>query len=116
MPKSKSDSESLESGTLRREIGVLGATLIGLGSVLGTGVFASIGIGAGIAGPAVIVAIVLAAALALCKALSSAQLAASHPVSRGTYEYGNRLVSCFCLASAGMAPFHGCEPHLPCSC
>ena len=73
---------------LKRDVGVLGATMMGLGSILGTGVFVSIGIAAGNAGPAVVLAIVIAALVAICNALSSAQLAASHPVSGGTYEYG----------------------------
>lgn len=78
---------------LRREIGVAGAVLLGLGSILGTGVFVSSGIAAGVAGPAVIVAVALAALVATCNALSSAQLAASHPVSGGTYEYGYRYLT-----------------------
>jgi basic amino acid/polyamine antiporter, APA family len=78
---------------LRREIGLGGAVLLGLGSILGTGVFVSSGIAAGVAGPAVIVAVGLAALVATCNALSSAQLAASHPVSGGTYEYGYRYLT-----------------------
>jgi APA family basic amino acid/polyamine antiporter len=77
---------------LQRELGVFGATMMGLGSILGTGVFVSIGIAAGIAGSAVVAAIALAAAVATCNALSSAQLAANHPVSGGTYEYGYRYL------------------------
>lgn len=73
---------------LRRELGVFGATMMGLGAIIGTGVFVSIGVAAGVAGPAVVIAIALAAGVAACNALSSAQLAASHPVSGGTYEYG----------------------------
>lgn len=65
---------------------------MGLGSIVGTGVFVSIGIAAGIAGASVILAVVLAAVLATCNALSSAQLAASHPVSGGTYEYGYKYL------------------------
>jgi APA family basic amino acid/polyamine antiporter len=80
-------------GTLRREIGLAGATLMGLGSMVGTGVFVSIGIAAGVAGPAVLLAIVLAAIVATCNALSSAQLAAAKPVSGGTYEYGYAYLS-----------------------
>jgi amino acid transporter len=38
--------------TLKRELGVFGATKMGRGSIIGTGVFVSIGIAAGIAGPA----------------------------------------------------------------
>jgi len=77
---------------LNRELGVVSATILGLGSIVGTGVFVSIGFAAGVAGPAVLLSIVLAAMLALCNALSSAQLAAAHPVSGGTYEYGYRLL------------------------
>ena len=81
-------TETAASGVLKREVGVFGATMMGIGSMVGTGVFVSIGIAAGIAGPAVILAIALAAIVATCNALSSAQLAASMPVSGGTYEYG----------------------------
>jgi APA family basic amino acid/polyamine antiporter len=75
---------------LKRQVGIAGATMMGLGSIVGTGVFVSIGIAAGAAGPAVVLAITLAGVVACCNGLSSAQLAASHPVSGGTYEYGYR--------------------------
>lgn len=78
---------------LQRELGVLGATMMGLGSIIGTGVFVSIGIAAGIAGPAVIVAVALAAFVATCNGLNSAQLAANHAVSGGTYEYGYKYLN-----------------------
>ncbi len=73
---------------LRREIGLAGAVLLGLGSMVGTGVFVSVGIAAGVAGPPVLAATVIAAAVAAANGLSSAQLAAARPVSGGTYEYG----------------------------
>lgn len=78
---------------LRRELGTFGAVMMGLGSIVGTGVFVSIGIATGVAGPAVVLGIVLAALVALLNALSSAQLAASHPVSGGTYEYGYKYLN-----------------------
>lgn len=78
---------------LRRELGTGGAVLLGLGSILGTGVFVSIAVAAGAAGPAVVLAVVLAALLATANGLSSAQLAACHPVSGGTYEYGYRYLT-----------------------
>ncbi|MGK6319005.1 APC family permease [Sphingomonas sp. DT-204] len=78
---------------LKRELGLGGAIMMGLGSMVGTGVFVSIGIAAGVAGPAVILAIAVAALVATCNALSSAQLAASHAVSGGTYEYGYRYLN-----------------------
>ncbi len=78
---------------LRRELSTAGAVLLGLGSILGTGVFVSIGVATGAAGPAVVLAVALAALIAAANGLSSAQLAASHPVSGGTYEYGYRYLS-----------------------
>lgn len=81
------------SATLDRALGVGGAVMMGLGSIVGTGVFVSLGIAAGIAGPAVIIALVLAAILAGFNGLSLAQLAAAHPVSGGTYEYGYRFLT-----------------------
>jgi APA family basic amino acid/polyamine antiporter len=86
---------------LSRQVGVGGAAMLGLGSILGTGVFVSLGLAAGLAGPAVVVAVPIAAGLALCNAMSSAQLAAAHPVSGGTYEYGYRLLSPALGFSAG---------------
>lgn len=61
---------------------------MGLGSIVGTGIFVSIGVAAGVAGPSIVLAIVIAGGLAVCNALSSAQLAANHPTSGGTYEFG----------------------------
>ena len=78
---------------LRREVGLFGAVMMGLGSIVGTGVFVSIGLGAEIAGPAVVLAIGVAALVAAANGLSSAQLAASHPVSGGTYEYGYKYLN-----------------------
>lgn len=86
---------------LRRELGVWHASALGLGSIVGTGVFVSIGVAAGVAGPAVVLALVIAAGVALCNGLSSAQLAASHPVSGGTYEYGYRYLSPLAGFTAG---------------
>ncbi len=77
---------------LHRALGVWGAVMMGLGSIVGTGVFVSIAIAAGIAGSNVVFAIGLAAVVAICNGLSSAQLAANYPVSGGTYEYGYRLL------------------------
>ncbi len=87
--------------SLKRELGVFGATMMGLGSIVGTGVFVSLGIAAGIAGAGVVVAVMIAAGVATCNALSSAQLAANHPVSGGTYEYGYRWLNPWLGFSAG---------------
>ena len=83
----------VQSPGLRREIGVFGAMMMGLGSIIGTGVFVSIGIAAEVAGSSVLLAIIFASLVAICNGLSSAQLAANHPVSGGTYEYGYKWLS-----------------------
>ena len=78
------------SSNLRREVGIFGATMMGLGAIVGTGIFVSVGHAAGVAGDWIVVAIGIAAIVATLNGLSSAQLAAAHPVSGGTYEYGYR--------------------------
>lgn len=88
-------------GELRRVVRVPGAVLLGLGSIVGTGVFVSIGVAAGITGPSVVLAVVLGAVVATFNGLSSAQLAASHPVSGGTYEYGYRYLNPWLGFTAG---------------
>jgi APA family basic amino acid/polyamine antiporter len=89
------------STVLKRELGTFSATMMGLGSIIGTGVFVSIGLAAGVAGADVIAAIALAAGVATCNALSSAQLAANHPMSGGTYEYGYRYLTPWLGFAAG---------------
>ncbi len=90
-----------QSEQLQRQVGLVGAVMMGLGSILGTGVFVSLGIGAGIAGPAVILAVMIGAGVAILNGLSSAQLAANHPVSGGTYEYGYRFLNPWLGFTAG---------------
>ncbi|HEX7010650.1 MAG TPA: APC family permease [Phycisphaeraceae bacterium] len=77
---------------LPRQLGVFAAVMLGLGSIVGTGVFVSTGLAAGVAGPSAILAVILAAGLATCNGLSSAQLASAHAVAGGTYEYGYRFL------------------------
>lgn len=85
--------DSATRGALARVLGVPGAVLMGLGSIVGTGIFVTIGLGAGIAGSSVLIAIAIAAVVATCNGLASAQLAAAHPVSGGAYEYAHRYAS-----------------------
>lgn len=79
-------------GQLQRRLGVLDSTAIGLGSMLGAGVFVVFAPAAALAGPLLAVAVALAGVIAYCNAVASAQLAAQYPSSGGTYVYGrNRL-------------------------
>lgn len=75
---------------LARRLGSLDATVIGVGSMVGAGVFVAFAPAAGFAGPWLPLALLLAAVVAWCNATSTAQLAAVHPASGGTYVYANR--------------------------
>ncbi|GGK76039.1 APC family permease [Ornithinimicrobium pekingense] len=78
----------MTTGRLRRTLGLRDAVTVGLGSMVGAGVFAVWGPAAGAAGGWVLAALVLAAVVATCNALSSAALAVRHPSAGGTYVYG----------------------------
>ncbi|HEX8970891.1 APC family permease [Oryzihumus sp.] len=73
---------------LARRLGTADAVVIGLGSMVGAGVFAAFGPAARAAGSALLVGLALAAVVAYCNATASAQLAAQYPTSGGTYVYG----------------------------
>lgn len=90
-----------QTDALDRSLGVWGAVWMGLGSIVGTGVFVSLAVATDLVGPAIVLATALAAFVATCNGLSSAQLAAAHPVSGGTYEYGHRYVHPAAGFSAG---------------
>jgi APA family basic amino acid/polyamine antiporter len=75
---------------LQRRLGVFDATSIGLGSMLGAGVFVVFSPAAALAGPLMVVSVLIAGAIAYCNAVASAQLAAKYPASGGTYVYGRR--------------------------
>ncbi|WP_414653180.1 APC family permease [Gaiella sp.] len=75
-------------GELRRQLGAVDATVIGVGSMVGAGVFSAIGPAAAAAGSWLLLGLALAAIVACCNAFASAQLAAQYPVSGGTYFYG----------------------------
>jgi APA family basic amino acid/polyamine antiporter len=75
---------------LQRRLGVLDATAIGLGSMLGAGVFVVFSPATALAGPLMIVSVLVAGAIAYCNAVASAQLAAKYPASGGTYVYGRK--------------------------
>ncbi len=78
---------------LRRELGLLDAVGIGLGAVMGAGLFVVTGVAAGVAGPSFLLGLMMAGVAATFNALSSAQLAVCFPESGGTYEYGYRCVA-----------------------
>lgn len=92
-----------EPVTLARRLGTGDAVVIGLGSMIGAGIFVAPSPAAQAAGSGLLIALVLAAAVALCNALSSARLAALYPVSGGTYVYGRERLGEFWGYLAGWA-------------
>src|SRR4051794_31214069 len=81
-------TETEEAGhQLKRSVSAVQLTAMGVGAIIGTGIFVVIGKGAGIAGPAVILSFILAAVACTFSALSYAELASSIPVSGSAYTY-----------------------------
>lgn len=80
---------------LRRQLGVFDAVMIGLGSMIGAGIFAALAPAAQAAGSALLLGLALAAVIAYCNATSSARLAAVYPTSGGTYVYGREQLGQF---------------------
>ncbi|MEV7245538.1 amino acid permease [Streptomyces sp. NPDC093248] len=92
------------SGTaLRRTLGVRDAVVVGLGSMLGAGVFSALGPAARAAGRGLLPGLAVAAVVAYCNAMSSARLAARYPASGGTYVYGRERLGEFWGYLAGWA-------------
>ena len=87
------ETASTNPEQLQRQLGWFGSTVIGLASVIGVGIFVSLGIAAGKSGSAVMLALVLAGFLAVCNSFNLVQLAAAHPFSGGIYEYGYRYLT-----------------------
>jgi basic amino acid/polyamine antiporter, APA family len=95
------DGEEKHSGQLARRLGTTDAVVIGLGSMMGAGVFAAFGPAARAAGAGLLIGLVLAAAIAYCNATASAQLAAVYPTSGGTYIYGRERLGAWWGFAAG---------------
>ncbi|GAA2448286.1 APC family permease [Streptomyces lavendulocolor] len=88
---------------LRRSLGVFDAVVIGLGSMIGAGIFVALGPAAGAAGSGLLLGLALAGAVAYCNAMASARLAARYPASGGTYVYGRERLGPFWGYLAGWA-------------
>ncbi len=83
-----------QPGSLRRELGTFDAVMVGLGSMIGAGIFAALAPAARSAGSALLIGLCVAAVIAYCNATSSARLAAVYPASGGTYVYGRKRLGC----------------------
>src|SRR5215210_2191590 len=90
-PISKIIAEAEETGehTLKKALSALDLTMLGIGAIIGTGIFVLTGQAAGKhAGPAVIISMVLAGIVSAFAALCYSEFAASVPISGSAYAYG----------------------------
>ncbi|MFD8325816.1 APC family permease [Streptomyces lydicus] len=88
-------TEPAGAGGLKRRLGLFDAVTIGLGAMIGAGIFAALAPAAGAAGSGLLPALAGAAVVAYCNATSSARLAARYPASGGTYVYGRERLGAF---------------------
>lgn len=97
------EAEAAAPTRLARRLGLADAVVVGVGAMLGAGVFVAIAPAAGAAGGALVVGLGVAGVVAFCNATSSARLAALYPTSGGTYVYGRERLGAFWgyLAGAG---------------
>ncbi len=80
---------------LKRTLGLFDASAIGIGAIIGSGIFVVTGIAAGLAGPALLISLIIGAFISGFTALSFAELAHSMPEEGGGYKFAHELVSPF---------------------
>jgi APA family basic amino acid/polyamine antiporter len=97
--------ESASSGPgdhpLRPTLGLLDATAVGVGAIIGAGIFVVTGIAAAHAGSALVVSMLVAASISFLTALSFAELTAWLPREGSVYEFARRLLSPFAGFATG---------------
>ncbi len=90
-PISQIIAEASETGThtLKKTLSALDLTMLGIGAIIGTGIFVLTGQAAGKhAGPAVVISMILAGIVSAFAALCYSEFAASVPISGSAYAYG----------------------------
>jgi APA family basic amino acid/polyamine antiporter len=87
--------ELAETKKLRRSLGVLQLTLLGIGAVIGTGIFVLTAIGAERAGPGLMLSFVIAGCVCAFAALAYAEMSAMVPVSGSAYTYSYAVMGEF---------------------
>jgi APA family basic amino acid/polyamine antiporter len=80
---------------LKRTLNLFDATSIGIGAIIGAGIFVVLGLATGYAGPSVIISMIIAGIVASFTALSFAELSSAIPKEGGAYSYAYELISPF---------------------
>ena len=78
---------------LKRTLNFFDATAIGIGAIIGAGIFGVLGLAVGSAGPAVVISIIIAGTVALFTAISFAELSSAIPKEGGTYQYAYEMIN-----------------------
>ena len=78
---------------MKRDIGLWSATAIGVGAIIGAGIFVVTGVAAGVAGPAIIISMIITGIVAAFTALSFPELSAALPQEGGAYIFARELIS-----------------------
>jgi basic amino acid/polyamine antiporter, APA family len=79
--------ETAEGSRLHRAVGALDLTALGIGAIIGTGIFVIIGEAIAESGPAIVISFLLAGVTCIFSALAYAELASTIPVSGSAYTY-----------------------------
>lgn len=86
-PLTELANEAKHSHDLERTLSAFQLVLLGIGAIVGAGIFVYVGTGAAHAGPAVILSFILSGLACACAALCYAELAAAIPLSGSAYTY-----------------------------
>jgi APA family basic amino acid/polyamine antiporter len=78
---------------LKRTLNLLDATAVGIGAIIGAGIFVVLGVAIGYAGPSIIVSMIIAGLVASFTAFSFAELGSAIPKEGGAYQYSFELLS-----------------------
>jgi APA family basic amino acid/polyamine antiporter len=78
---------------IKRTLNLFDAVSIGIGAIVGAGIFVVVGVAIGYSGPAIIASMLLAAVVASFNAFSFAELGAAIPKQGGIYAFTHKIVS-----------------------
>lgn len=80
---------------LKRSLGLIDATSVGIGAIIGAGIYVILGLGIGLAGPSIVASIAISGAVAMLTAFSFAELGSAIPKEGGPYAFAYELFSPF---------------------